>query len=159
MAWLSVPENISGSGCILFLWSFMSSFYRVCVWMFAHVGWAGASVKPLKCTESFLVHLHCICSGQQPPLSAFPLPFLWLWSGTALNLPLKTLAHCSFYLKETLGRCFETCKCKSILWNNLVAACIWRRPLHLEKALLPGFVVLGSCPACCFYKGIMERDL
>lgn len=36
---------------------------------------------------------------------------------------------------------------------------IWRRPSHLEKALLPVFEVLGSCPACCFYKGIMEGDL
>lgn len=141
------------------------------VWMFAHVGWSSGAAQALEVHRIYFSDLHCICSGSQclclpPPFLLLALkwhssPFIpdnswtsqlllerssgWmLWNLLMQTDPLKQLCGC-LHLEKALP--------------SGESPSFWRKPLHLEKALLPGFGELGSCPACCFYKGIMEGDL
>lgn len=126
--------------------------------MFAHVGWSSAAAEALQVHRIYFSDLHCICSGYQ--CLCLPPPFLLLalkWHSSPF-IPDNSWTS-QLLLERNSGWMLCNLLSKWILWNNFVAACIWRKPFHLEKALLPGFGALGSCPACCFHKGIMEGDL
>lgn len=130
----------------------------VCGCLLTWAGWSIRAAEALKVHRIILVHLHCICSGQQ--CLYLPLPFPSSGSEVAqLSIfPWEQPDVTAFAGKELWVDAWKPVNANEpseITWWLLPSGAgpsIWRR-------LLPGFVVLGSSPAWCFYEGIVEGDL